>query len=480
MEESRLIDLYTAAVGTPPAAVTKIIGSGSARAYYRLSGPRQLIGTIGTSRDENEAFLYLDSHFRRYGLNVPEVVAVSDDHMVYLQSDLGDTSLFKLIQRDGPDNENVRGLMRETLGRLPEMQFRAAADLDFSRCFPVTEMTRESVMWDLNYFKYCFLKLSGVDFDEAGLEIDFNRLADMIMAIENTAFMYRDFQSRNVMICGGGPWFIDFQGGRRGPALYDVASFLYQARAGFTDTLRSELAGVYLESARRFRNFTTDAFRRELWLCALFRTLQVLGAYGLRGLYERKTHFVESIPAALANLSSLSQGMETHFPALSAAIRALNDSPRLRARTPRERLVVEVNSFGFRASGIPQDMSGNGGGFVFDCRAIINPGRFPQYMPLTGLDKPVIRFLEESGEVTPFLDNAKALVGRAVRRYLERGFTSLSVSFGCTGGRHRSVYCAEQMARWLTQEMDVDVELHHRERLIDRFMPRKGDGPTPQ
>lgn len=470
MNEQILTDLYLRLTGTKPQKITRIIGSGSARAYYRLSGSINLIGTIGTNIDENRAFIYLDRHFRDKGLNVPEIVAVSDNSSAYLQSDLGDMSLFKLIIRDGADDDNVRGLLRETISRLPDLQFKGSDNLDFTRCFPVEKLDRRSIMWDLNYFKYCFLRLSGVEFDEAGLDDDFNKLADMITDDPVQAFMYRDFQSRNVMIHGGGPWFIDFQGGRHGPVLYDLASFLYQARAGFSTELRSELAGVYLESARRYHSFDSDEFHHRLWVCTLFRTIQVLGAYGLRGLHEQKAHFVESIPMAVANLHALSEGMENDFPTLSAVVKTICSLDAYRHHKEPERLVVEVNSFGFRASGIPRDMTGNGGGFVFDCRVLTNPGRYAEYMPLTGMDRAVIDFLETDGEVLTFLNHAKQLVKLSVERYLERDFKHLTVSFGCTGGRHRSVYCAESMARWISEELGVDVNLHHREQHIERHI----------
>lgn len=478
MDDNQLLlsELYKRAVGSAPAAVTRLIGSGSARAYYRLEGERNLIGTIGTSVAENRAFLYLDSHFAEAGLNVPTVVAVSDDEMAYLQTDLGDTSLFRLLQfNDQKPDERTRGLLRETIGRLPDIQYKGARSLDFSHCYPVESFDRRSVMWDLNYFKYCFLKISGIEFDEAGLEDDFEHLADLILDDSDSkpTFMYRDFQSRNVMIKENAPWFIDFQGGRRGPALYDLASFLWQARAGFSHELRSELAAVYLESVQRYHHWDADEFNYRLSLFALFRTLQVLGAYGLRGLHEQKPHFIESIFPALNNLKSLSIGLERDFPALSAAAAGILECPLFSQPTKIDGLTVEVNSFGFRAGGIPRDLTGNGGGFVFDCRAITNPGRIQEYMPLTGLDEPVRHFLEDDGEIIEFLTHAKAMVGESVKRYLERGFTSLKVSFGCTGGRHRSVYCAQAMAEWINSEFGVAVDLNHRERGIRKLMPAR-------
>lgn len=466
--ENILTELYRHAVGSAPDGMTRILGSGSARSYYRLTGRETLIGTLGTNRAENEAFLYLDRHFAENGIEVPRVVAVSEDSMAYLQQDFGDISLFKLISRDGLGDPEVNRLLRETIKRLPDIQFAGARNLDFSRCYPVASVDLRSIMWDLNYFKYCFLKISGIEFDEGALEDDFQKLAKMLTDEIGDTFMYRDFQSRNVMIYDGVPRFIDFQGGRRGPCLYDLASFLWQARAKFPPSLRKELADVYLESVSRYRRYEQAEFDRSLRLNALFRTLQVLGAYGLRGLHEQKTHFIESIPAAVANLTALAEGLESLFPELCRVIQRIGSVELFQPREKNGSLVVEVNSFGFRAGGIPPDFTGNGGGYVFDCRAITNPGRIDEYKPLTGLDAPVKEFLEADGEVFKFLDSAKSMVGDSVRRYLSRGFESLKVSFGCTGGRHRSVYCAQAMAEYLNREFGVAVELHHREQNINQ------------
>jgi len=471
--EKTLESLYTHAVGSAPDGMTRLAGSGSARAYYRITGPQPLIGTVGTNKSENEAFFYLADHFEHAGINVPHLVARSADSMTYLQQDLGDTSLFSVIQRDGPECPVTVSLLRDTLSLLPDIQFAGAKGLDFRRCYPVPEVDNRSIMWDLNYFKYCFLKLTGIEFDENALEDDFVRLAGWLTDDNHDTFMYRDFQSRNVMIHQGAPWFIDFQGGRRGPNLYDVASFLWQAKARIPTPLRHDLAGIYLESARRYRPCATADFYRGLHLNALFRTLQVLGAYGLRGLHEQKAHFTGSIPPAVTNLVELAGNIGKLLPELHNVIMRLAGEERFMQKPEPDRLVVEVNSFGFRAGGIPPDFTGNGGGYVFDCRAITNPGKYPEYMQLTGLDAPVREFLEADGKVFRFLDCAKAMVGDSVTRYLARGFKSLKVSFGCTGGRHRSVYCAQNMAEYLNREYGVAVELYHRERHIHQSFPAR-------
>lgn len=469
--------LFETTYGEQPVTSLEIFGSGSARRYYRLQAASgfTVIGTVGTDTAENCAFIYLDGVFRELGIHVARVIAVSDDETAYLQEDLGDCQLLSLIT-EHPDAERTAGLLRETVSLLPDLQFKGGRAVDFSRCYPVAEFDRRSVMWDLNYFKYSFLKPSGVEFDESRLEDDLETLATLLLSDKSmTGFMYRDFQSRNVMVYNDAPWFIDFQGGRRGPVLYDLASFLWQAKAGFSDATRQELALTYKRSAIRYCDTGTDnEFMARLRLMALFRTLQVLGAYGFRGLVGGKPHFIESIPAAVENLRGLLDALtQGEFTELERALRAIVELPQYQPRKATSGLVVEVNSFGFRKSGIPRDYTGNGGGYVFDCRAVTNPGRYDQYKPLTGLDAPVKEFLEQGGEIQEFLESVRRIVGHSVRRYMERGFSNLKVSFGCTGGRHRSVYSAQNTAEWISETFGVEVELHHIEQNIHQHFPRR-------
>lgn len=467
--EDALCQLYTAYTGHAPAGIVLLTtGSGSNRRYFRMAGCPTLIGVAGESTDENRAFCYLAGHFRRRGLPVPQVVARSADERFYLQEDLGDVSLFDAIahgRADGNFGEKEKKLLHDTIRWLPKLQTDGAKGLDFSRCYPQAAFDARSISWDLNYFKYCFLKATGTDFREDRLEDDFEQMKRVLSDDDEAAFMYRDFQSRNVMLKEGLPWFIDFQGGRRGPVYYDVASFLWQAKANFPTALREELLATYMEALRAYRRVDETAFRQRLRHFVLFRTLQVLGAYGFRGYYERKAHFLQSIPFALANLEQLLQTPYPDYPYLSEVlgrmIRRLRPTPKGHPRT----LTVSVTSFAY-PRGIPEDRSGHGGGFVFDCRAIHNPGRYDRYKTLSGKDEPVIRFLEEDGEITTFLQHAYALVDAAVRRYMERGFTHLCVCFGCTGGQHRSVYAAQHMAEHLHREFGVRVELSHREQGI--------------
>ncbi len=468
-----LRQLYLLYIGHEPESIEAFPSSGSNRRYFRLAGQPTLIGVRGESAEENRAFIYLAGHFRKQGLPVPQVYAHSDDFLYYLQEDLGDTLLFDKLgtksREDGASAELCQ-LLRQVIRLLPVLQCKGAEGLDFSQCYPQPAFNRRSVLWDLNYFKYCFLKATGIDFQEDRLEDDFQAMAEVLLEEDTPTFMYRDFQSRNVMLRGDAPWFIDFQGGRRGPVYYDVASFLWQAKANFPDSLRQELVYEYIDALRTFRPVDEADFKTRLRHFVLFRTLQVLGTYGFRGYFERKPHFLQSVPFALANLRHLLQEPYEEYPYLSGLLRRMTELERFSPTPPTDHLVVRVTSFAY-PKGIPEDPSGNGGGFVFDCRAIHNPGRYAPYKLLTGLDEPVIRFLEDDGEIFTFLEHVYALVDASVRRYLKRGFTSLCVSFGCTGGQHRSVYAAEHLARHLNDTFGVHVELWHREQGIRQTYP---------
>lgn len=469
-----LSDLYTRYRGTRPVAVTELPSSGSNRRYFRLTGQdgeASLIGVIGTCIPENEAFLYMADHFAQQELPVPRVLAVSDDRMAYLQTDLGDQLLFNAIEKGRVTNSfsaNEKELLVKTICLLVDVQFRGARGFDFTNCYPAQRFDERSIMWDLNYFKYCFLKATGLDFDESRLEDDFQRMSAILMkSSDSGTFMYRDFQSRNVMIKGGEPWLIDFQGGRMGPYYYDVASFLWQAKAGFPQSLRDELIGHYIEALHRYIDVDVAQFLATLRHFVLFRTMQVLGAYGFRGYFEKKPHFMQSVPFALANLRELLKTPFGEYPYLTETLKRLVNLKQFSDQLHKRALTVRVMSFAYK-KGIPDDTSGNGGGFVFDCRAVNNPGKYERYKPFTGLDRPVIEFLEKDGEILTFLDHCYALVDASVKRYKERGFTNLMVCFGCTGGQHRSVYAAQHLAERLNRKFNVKVELVHREQNIEQ------------
>lgn len=506
----RLKELYKEYAGVEPASVQPITGSGSNRQYYRLTDASgsSVIGVIGTSRDENHAFVYLAQHFTRRQLPVPQVLAVSNDGLCYLQSDLGSLSLFDALKNGreagGRYTQAEKELLKRTIAQLPNLQIRGARELDFSQCYPQAEMDQTNVLFDLNYFKYCFLKATGLDFHELKLEASFQLLAKDIVSDSSESFLYRDFQARNVMLdADGNPMFIDFQGGRRGPVQYDLASFLWQASARYSDELRRELIDVYIQSLKQYTEVNEAQFRQRLRLFVLFRLLQVLGAYGFRGYFERKKHFLESIPPAIQNLRQLlAEEDGCPYPYLREVLTQLVNMPQFAPtpEAPAQRadgfrttdanpykphpadgpatfskydgkgpLVVDVYSFSYR-KGIPEDSSGNGGGYVFDCRSTHNPGRYEPYKQLTGLDEPVIRFLEDDGEILTFLDSVYKLADAHVARYIQRGFTHLMFCFGCTGGQHRSVYSAQHVAEHLYRKFGIEVHVTHREQKINQIL----------
>ena len=473
MDTTVLSKLYTELKGRLPETVTELPSSGSNRRYFRLAsatGDNSVIGVLGTSAPENEAFIYMARHFGEKSIPVPRVLAISNDRMAYLQTDLGDSLLFKEIEKGRQTrsfSSAEKELLSKTISRLPDIQFAGADGMDFSVCYPAVSFDERSIMWDLNYFKYCFLKATGLDFLEDKLEDDFQAMAKVLMKSNTDTFMYRDFQSRNVMIVDGEPWFIDFQGGRKGPFYYDVASFLWQAKANIPDGLRKELLEVYMESLRKYQPITREEFMSRLRHFVLFRTLQVLGAYGFRGYFEKKPHFMQSVPYAIANLRALLNEPYAEYPYLNELLLKLVNMKQFTDELDRKRLTVRVFSFAYK-KGIPNDVTGNGGGYVFDCRAINNPGKYEHYKPFTGLDTNVIRFLEEDGEVTTFLEHCHALTDATIERYIERGFTNLMISYGCTGGQHRSVYCAQHTAEHIAKKFNVKVELIHREQNIEQ------------
>ena len=475
MIDEELKKLYVAYTGHEPESIDEMPASGSNRRYFRLKGEPTLIGVSGESVEENRAFLYMAEHFLQKGLPVPKVLIKSDDDIFYLQEDLGDTLLFNAIEKGRKTSvfgEEEKQLLRKTMRLLPAVQFAGADGMDFSYCYPQAEFNARSILWDLNYFKYCFLKATGLDFQEDKLEDDFQKMADVLLRSSSATFMYRDFQSRNVMIKDDEPWLIDFQGGRKGPVYYDVASFLWQAKANYPESLRKELLKEYIDALRKYQPVDEAYFYAQLRHFVLFRTMQVLGAYGFRGYFEKKPHFIQSVPYAIENLRQLLKEPYAEYPYLCKILTELTEMKQFTDELQKRRLTVKVTSFAYK-KGIPEDTSGNGGGFVFDCRAVNNPGKYERYKPFTGLDEPVIKFLEEDGEITEFLTQVYALVDASVKRYMERGFTSLSVCFGCTGGQHRSVYSAQHLAEHLNQKFGVQVNLMHREQNIEQTFKAK-------
>ena len=463
-----LIKLFEETTQSKVVSINTLPTSGSNRRYYRILGEKEtLIGAYGEVIEENKAFITLSKHFAKQGINVAKLVSVSEDGHYYLQEDLGEICLFDFIKQGretGTFSVDEKTMLKKTFTQLPKIQFEGAKNLDFSICFPQAEFNNRTIFWDLNYFKYNFLRPSGIEFNEEILENEFVAFAKTLLQEKTNTFLYRDFQSRNIMIKNGEPYFIDFQGGRKGPIYYDVASFLYQAKANLSEEIREDLLSEYLHSLRTYATIDEINFRAQLVNFMLFRNLQVLGAYGFRGLIERKAHFIQSIPFAIENLKQLLQKHTfEELPYLTEILEQLVQKyPKQILLEKKDSLTVRVYSFSYK-KGIPEDFSGNGGGYVFDCRAIHNPGKYEKYKRLTGTDKEVKDFLEKDGEILQFLEHVYALANTSVSRYQKRGFTDLMFSFGCTGGQHRSVYAAQHLAEYLAKKHNVTVVLTHRE-----------------
>jgi len=442
---------------------------GSGRKIIRLSNAKDTaIGILYGVREENSAFLAFSRHFRWHGLPVPEVYAEDLNQGAYLEEDLGDTTLFEFLSknRSGADiAPPAVEAYRKVVAILPRFQVEAGRDLDYSACYPISSFDQQSIAWDLNYFKYYFLRLAGIPFSEGALEKDFRLLSDFLLEAPRDYFLYRDFQSRNVMLRDGQPYFVDYQGGRKGALQYDIASLLFDAKADLPPELRQQLLDHYLDKLADYIDLDREAFLRYYYAYVYVRIMQALGAYGFRGFYERKAHFLQSVPYALKNLRWLLHNvtLPIALPTLLGAFHSMLASEKLLGlASEAENLAVRVFSFSFHRE-YPKDDSGNGGGFVFDGRSLPNPGREERFKPLTGKDAPVIDYLNQQESVHQFLASVLTLVDASIANYQQRGFKHLMVSFGCTGGQHRSVYLAEQLAKRLRDKSNVEVFVRHLE-----------------
>jgi aminoglycoside/choline kinase family phosphotransferase len=462
-----LIKLFEEWSGDEARSYVALPLSGSYRRYFRISGrEKSAIGTYNTDRKENVAFLEMSKHFKGKGLPVPDIYAEDLDNNIYLQQDLGDTSLYAFLQgiRKGKDfPDELKAFYKKTLESLIFFQVKGGEGFDYSKCYPRAAFDRQSMIWDLHYFKYYFLKLARIPFDEQSLEDDFHKLINFLLEVDHDYFMYRDFQSRNVMVVDDKPVFIDYQGGRKGALQYDVASLLYDAKADIPDDVRLELLSHYMDKLSDQIDYDRKEFVSHYYGYVLIRMMQAMGAFGFRGFYEKKEHFLQSIPYAIENLKYLLDNVtfKVDLPALFMALRNVTESEELiNIGKSASRLTVSVNSFSYKR-GIPVDISGNGGGHVFDCRCLHNPGKYPQYQDKTGKDQEVIEFFKKEPDIDSFLDAVHKIVSQSVETYMSRGFKNLMVSFGCTGGRHRSVYCAEELSSYLQENYDVNVVLKH-------------------
>ncbi len=468
MNES-LISLYIKWSGENPYKITPLPLSGSNRKYYRIKSQNNIaIGVENKDRKENIAFIEFTKHFLKKGIKVPELYDVDLENDVYLLQDLGETTLFSYLtekRKSGIFPAKLKNIYKKILKQLPEIQIKASQGLPYVYCYPRSEFDKQSMMWDLSYFKYYFLKLGQVEFDEQALEDDFRTFTDYLLTADRNYFLYRDFQSRNIMLKDEQIYFIDYQGGRKGALQYDVASLLYDAKASIPNDIRDELLDYYISVLENYISVDKQRFKTHYYGYVMIRIMQAMGAYGFRGFYEKKAHFLASIPYALQNMKEILAKVQlpVKLPTLMSVLNQMVNSEKLlEIGKERKKLTISVNSFSYKR-GIPVDETGHGGGFVFDCRALNNPGRYEQYKDLTGKDLKVIEFLNKEETVHDFIKNVKGIVDISVENYLNREFSNLMINFGCTGGQHRSVYMAEYFANYLKNKYNVKVVLRHRE-----------------
>jgi aminoglycoside/choline kinase family phosphotransferase len=470
----RLAALFVQLTGKKPVTITALSEGGSARKYFRLSnGKISLIGVYNQVQEENRAFKVFSDVFQECSLPVPKVLVQDDSNELYLQTDLGDLHLFDLVQRahqQGGFHESLTGFYEEALDYLIHFQLDAHPLIPYNIAFPIERFTRKAIHDDLLYFKYYFLKLHPeIQFNESKLDYDLSRFSTHCAAAPGDFFMYRDFQSRNIMIHEGKTWFIDFQGGRKGPLQYDPVSLLYQVKARIPEEVRQQLLSYYLKKLSQRIDIDDVQFLHFLPSFILLRLMQVLGAYGYRGIIQKKAHFLQSIPFAIEEITRftknnpLPQGFY-HLMQVIEQLEKLQARYPIQDHQPTNKLRVQIGSFSYKISGIPIDSSGNNGGFVFDCRALPNPGRLENFKKLTGKDKEVIDFLKDKEAVKDFLNQTRKIIAASIDNYRERGFKNLMISFGCTGGQHRSVFCAEKIYQWISEQYDdVITEMHHYE-----------------
>ncbi|MEO7960033.1 MAG: RNase adapter RapZ [Ginsengibacter sp.] len=455
--------------------IEKLPQSGGDRIYFRVfTNDGNYIATYNENVKENRTFIYYTSHFRNSDLPVPQIYGVNDAQTIYLQEDFGDKSLLAELEEHGY-TDYVYSLFQKSLKALADLQVKGHQNIDYNYCLTSRKFGKQAIISDLLYFKYYFLDPLKIAYDKEKLIEDFDALGTYLRQVHHKYFMFRDFQSRNIFIKNDEVHFIDYQGGMRGALQYDVASLLWQAKANLSEDWKNSLLAYYMDCVNELLDEPVDEVRfiSQYNGYVLIRLLQVLGAYGFRGLFERKAHFLISIPLALRNLEWFLENKKTGIamPEFERVLQLIVQENIVRKFQPVQAdddtpLVVKINSFSYLKSGYPKDESGNGGGFVFDCRGLLNPGRFPEYKSLTGRNKTVIDFLEQQTRMPEFLNSTYNLVDIAVEDYIKRGFASLVVSFGCTGGQHRSVYAADALARHLRNKFRVQIQLNHIEQNI--------------
>lgn len=468
MVQNILKNLFLNTFNEEVTSITKLPSSGSVRIYYRLlSQSKTAIGAYNEDTKENEAFFSFTQSFKNTGIKVPEIYAVEENRQVYLIQDLGSTTVadYFIQQSKSTNNFDRIPILKTILKDLISIQTIAEENMDYSKCYPCQNFNEQSGRWDLNYFKYSFLKLADIPFDEQKLEDDFDSLLQAIFKTQESYFMYRDFQLRNIMWHQNMAWFIDYQGGRKGPLQYDVASLLYSPTTALDSKQREELLHFYMSELNNATTFNKSLFYSNFQLIALIRRLQAMGAYGYRGLYQSKPGFRSGVHTAISDIQNLLHKSKNtiELPELQRIFNHLSNSVWSKPYVlPANKLTINIVSFSYKR-GIPNDPSENGGGFVFDCRGIPNPGRYVEYRTQSGLDEAVINYLEQYAEVHQFAENLKKVVSIPIENYIQRHFNHLCIYFGCTGGQHRSVYNAERMFKWISETYPVNVQISHRE-----------------
>ena len=464
----QIASLYSSRFNVNPEHIEKIPQSGSDRVYYRVTGPVTCIATASKNIRENQTFLKFSEHFKSHDCPVPEIFLVNEDETIYLQEDFGDVSLLNVLEQNGY-HHHAYSLFQQALQRLAYMQIRGQENLNYDWCITSKEFGKQAILSDLLYYKYYFLDTLKIPYDKEKLIDDFDALSTYLTHVDHKYFMFRDFQSRNVMVKNDQVHFIDYQGGMLGALQYDVASLLWQAKAELPDEWKNNLLDYYMDCVDEVLHTKIDRTRfvSQYNGYVLIRLLQVLGAYGFRGLFERKAHFLTSIPIALRNLKWFlsNKRVGIRLPEFERMLGLMVEEEVIHRFEPMKAtedtpLVVRINSFSYK-KGIPADQSENGGGFVFDMRGILNPGRIEEYKKQSGLDKPVKDFLEQQTRMPELLNSVFNIIDISVEDYIRRDFGSLMVNFGCTGGQHRSVYAAEALARHLRNKFKVKLILQH-------------------
>jgi aminoglycoside/choline kinase family phosphotransferase len=461
--------LYKKWKGIEPQNIEKIPQSGSDRVYFKVQSETEtVIATYNLNVKENQSFIYFTNHFHQLGLAVPEVYITNEQQTVYLQKNVGSESLLERLETKG-HNEEVFNLFKTSLKQLAQIQIIGDKNLDYNQCLTAKEFGKQAILSDLLYFKYYFLDTLQKPYDKQQMLDDFEAIASYLSHTEHKYFMFRDFQSRNIMLENDQATFIDYQGGMKGALQYDVASLLWQAKAQLSEEWKDDLLHFYINEINGLLPKPVDEniFISQYNGYVLIRLLQVLGAYGFRGLFERKAHFLSSIPLALNNLKYFLENKKIGIvtPEFDRVLGIVISDEIINKFTPAKatentKLKIRINSFSYK-KGLPHDESENGGGYIFDMRGILNPGRFEPYKKLSGQDKSVKDFLEQQTKMNQFLNSVWDLVDITVEDYLNRDFENLQINFGCTGGQHRSVFAAEQTARHLRNKYNLKVELTH-------------------